>query len=57
MKFLSALILLLLYFLSQPLQATEPLWQHQLDGPVSGKPLVTEQDLCGGWSHTLPVQC
>ncbi|ALS97037.1 PQQ-binding-like beta-propeller repeat protein [Lacimicrobium alkaliphilum] len=53
MKSLSALLLLLLYFLSAPLQATEPSWQHQLDGPVSGKALVTEQGIYVAAGHTL----
>lgn len=53
MKFLSAILLFLLCFLSQPLQATEPVWQHQLDGSVSGKPLVTDQGIYVAAGHSL----
>lgn len=53
MKLLAALVLCLLSFLSQPLQAAEPLWQHQLDGPVSGKPLVIEQGIYVAAGYSL----
>ncbi|GGD61410.1 outer membrane protein assembly factor BamB family protein [Lacimicrobium alkaliphilum] len=45
MKLLYAVVAYLLCLLATPLNAAEPLWQHQLDGPISGQPLVTERGI------------